>query len=222
MSLLSVLLLGFVLGLRHATDPDHVVAVGTIVVRSPGLKPAALVGAFWGLGHSLTVVGVGILLVLFKVVIPPHLGLALELVVALMLVVLGVVNLGARPHSHGRLVPEPTPFGAGSAARSVLVGLVHGLAGSAAVALLAVGAIRDARWAAAYLAIFGAGTLAGMMLMTSAMAVPLSAGAKRLGDRLPVLGSAMGIVSVGLGLALAYQVGFVDGLFSLHPSWTPH
>ncbi len=231
MTLVSLLLFAFLLGMRHATDPDHLVAVTTVLSRSAGLKPAALIGAFWGLGHSLSILVLGVAIVMFKLVIPPHVGLGLELAVAVMLVGLGVRNLRRDSHeAHGvqafpssRLGPphESHELGVMGAVRSLFIGGIHGLAGSAAVALLAVGSIHDPGWAAAYLSIFGVGTLAGMTLMTSFLAVPLAMGVRKAGGLGRLLAPAMGVLSVGFGLLLAYRVGFVDGLFSLHPTWIP-
>src|SRR5215510_9066214 len=115
---LSIITLGFFLGMRHATDADHVVAVTTIVSRERSVRSAALVGILWGLGHTLTIFLVGSLIILFGVVIPPRLGLTMELSVGLMLILLGVLNLsgmmrwiqqnfggGARHvHEHGGVV----------------------------------------------------------------------------------------------------------------------
>ncbi len=223
MSLVSVLVLGFLLGLRHATDPDHVVAVGTILSRSPGLRPAARIGACWGLGHALAIVAFGSALVLLRIAIPPRLGLSLELAVALMLIVLGISNvLGARrSHDHALPAPPSAP-GRASGVRSALVGWVHGLSGSAAVAVLAAGAMSDARGALVYLATFGAGTLAGMTLLTTAFALPMSLGAARLRRRLPSLVAWAGFASVGLGVVLAHRIGTDGGLFSAAPSWAPN
>src|SRR5437868_7448017 len=124
-AVLSLMILGFVLGMRHATDPDHVIAVSTIVTRQPTIRAALLIGSLWGVGHTLTIVAVGGAIVLFTIVIPPRLGLSMEMAVALMLIVLGMWNLtgileqirGMRPlgggganglhahlHSHGEFV----------------------------------------------------------------------------------------------------------------------
>src|SRR5260221_11123327 len=92
-ALLAILVLGFFLGMRHATDPDHVVAVTTIVSRERTLLHATLIGALWGLGHTFTILAVGSAIILFKLTIPPRLGLSMELSVGLMLILLGVLNL---------------------------------------------------------------------------------------------------------------------------------
>src|SRR5712672_1123255 len=108
-AVLSLTLLGFFLGMRHATDPDHVIAVSTIVSRQPTIRAALLIGGLWGVGHTLTIVAVGGAIVLFTIVIPPRLGLSMEMAVALMLIVLGMWNLtgiveqirGMRPLDRG-------------------------------------------------------------------------------------------------------------------------
>jgi high-affinity nickel-transport protein len=173
--MLSLLLLAlgtsFVLGMRHATDPDHIVAVTTIAAQERSLRRAAAVGALWGVGHTLTILVVGGAIVLFKLAFTPRLGLSLELAVAVMLIVLGVLNL-----FDVRFRPSPL-----AAARPVLVGVVHGLAGSAAATLIVLPLIPDPRWAVVYLLVFGVGTIAGMALMTVVIAAPsvYAAGARR-------------------------------------------
>jgi high-affinity nickel-transport protein len=99
--------------------------------------------------------------------------------------------------------------------------LVHGLAGSAAVALLVLSTIHDPVWATAYLLIFGSGTMIGMMCMTAAIAVPLTFAGNRFAKLSQYLGIASGMVSLCFGSLLVYQLGFVGGLFTAHPEWTP-
>src|SRR3954471_3871666 len=142
LSSLSILMVGLVLGMRHATDPDHVVAVTTIVSDQPSLARASAIGALWGIGHSITIILVGGALVVFRLAIPPRLGLAMEFVVALMLIVLGALNLS------GRVVAVR------STARPLAVGFVHGLAGSAFIALLVVAAVPGMWLGLVYLALF--------------------------------------------------------------------
>src|SRR5580704_2561900 len=90
---LSIIAVGFFLGMRHATDPDHVIAVATIVTRQRNLARAALIGAFWGLGHTVTIFVVGAGIILFNLVIPARIGLSMELSVGVMLIVLGIMNV---------------------------------------------------------------------------------------------------------------------------------
>lgn len=258
-SLLAILGLGFFLGMRHATDPDHVIAVSTIVSRHRSAGGAALIGAVWGVGHTLTILVVGGGIILLGWVIPPRVGLSLELSVGVMLIVLGAITLAgvirraregalpdehghARPHSHahphGDYVhthphshqpeihphpPDQTPLARldrrlGGLAlyeliRPLVVGVVHGLAGSAAVALLVLAAIGDAGWAVLYLLLFGLGTVVGMMLVTAIIAWPFRYSASRMTRFNTGLRVAAGVVSVGFGLLLAYRIGIVEGLF---------
>lgn len=210
LSFVSILVLGFVLGMRHATDADHVVAVTTIVSDESSLWRASTIGALWGIGHSVTILLVGGAIVAFRVVIPPRLGLSMEFAVALMLILLGTINLLGR-RQVGRSI---------NAARPLLVGLVHGLAGSAFVALLVVAAVPGVLLGLSYLAIFGLGTVAGMAVITLAMAVPSALSVRRFASLQRYLRLASGVASVAFGVVLVAH-GIADGLFSNVPHWTP-
>jgi len=272
---LAILAIGFFLGMRHATDPDHVIAVSTIVSRERSITKAGLIGILWGCGHTLTNAVVGAAIILFGFAIPPRLGLTMEFSVGLMLILLGVLNLtgvmkwmsekfspshphvtGAHAHlhqheggmhfhwhshsavneHHGDSLAAPRwftlseakgirgPFGElglFQALRPLFIGLVHGLAGSAAVALLVLSTIREPRWAVFYLLIFGVGTIVGMMLITAALALPFSFAGYRFARLNRALVLSSGLLSVCFGFFVCYQIGFVDGLFSSHPHWTP-
>jgi high-affinity nickel permease len=213
LSSLSVLALGFILGMRHATDADHVVAVTTIVSQQRSISRAALVGALWGAGHTVTIVLVGGAILLFRVALPPRLGLAMEFAVAVMLVLLGVRSM--RAAGAGRTAAD------WSRVRPVVVGFVHGLAGSAFVAMLVLTAIESAAVGVAYLVVFGAGTVAGMTLVTAAIAVPSAYAAARMSGARRYVQLAAGVVSVCVGLFLAHRVGVTDGLFAASAHWTP-
>ena len=250
---------GFLLGMRHATDADHVIAVTTILSRSRRFLDSTLIGGLWGLGHTVTVLVVGALIIGFNVVIPPPVGLALEFTVAVMLILLGVLNLtGAmrwlterltppaplhghshehlhaheageemHPHGHAHLHGHGSDpgllatFGWFQLLRPLAVGLVHGLAGSAAVALLVLATIQDTGVAMLYLVIFSAGVAAGMAILTTVIGLPFLVSRTR-SDRINrwlTVGS--GVLSLALGLYLAYQIGFVDGLFTGNYHWEP-
>ncbi len=213
-ALLSVTLLGFLLGMRHATDPDHVVAVTTIVAQQRSLGRAARTGVLWGVGHTATIMLVGGAIIVLKVqlsAIPPRVGLSLEFAVAVMLVVLGLLTLAG---SERRV--------ADSTARPLTVGFIHGLAGSAAVATLPqVALIPNPVWAVTYLAVFGVGTIAGMMLITASIAAPSLLAVNRFAGLNRTLRIASGVASIVFGLFLAHRIGFVDGLFTAAPSWVP-
>ena len=264
--LLSIIAVGFVLGMRHATDPDHVIAVSTIVSRQPNLARAALIGAFWGLGHTVTIFVVGSAIIVFNLAIPVRVGLSMELSVGIMLILLGILNVvslfrslpdaaaythevdrvHSHHHSHGDYIhrhphghqPEVHPHAAEQTpvafldrvlgksglyqhVRPLAIGVVHGLAGSAAVALLVLATIRNPQWAIAYLLVFGVGTIAGMMVITMSLASALKivgAGSQRVSRRLAM---ASGLLSLAFGCLVVYQIGFVNGLFTSNPLWTP-
>jgi high-affinity nickel-transport protein len=220
----ALLVLGFFLGMRHATDADHVVAVTTIVCRQRGLRGAMALGAFWGLGHTVTILIVGGAIILFGAVIPPRLGLSLEMAVAAMLILLGALNLRRppRPARDGVHVHAQAPTSRPPAWRPLAIGVVHGLAGSAAVALLVLTTIREPVWAIAYLAIFGVGTVLGMMVLTTVMTMPLTAASRRFGSVERVAAKLTGALSLAFGLFLAYRLGIIEGLFTGTPRWTPH
>ena len=237
--------LGLILGMRHSTDADHVVAISTIVSRQRSIRGAAMIGSVWGLGHTITIFIVGSLIILFSVEIPVRVGLSMEFSVAVMLVVLGLLNLSglmqkisnifARTPQAVRGGNDDSPvlkprgwinnniqsLGLYQCLRPLIIGLMHGLAGSAAVALLVLSTIHDPIWATLYLLIFGAGTVIGMMCMTAAMAVPLAYAGNRFGKVGHYLSAASGLVSVCFGSFLIYQLGFLGGLFTNHPEWTP-
>lgn len=218
MNPLALLGLGLVLGLRHSADPDHVVAVTAITARTRRLLPAAWLGAVWGLGHTLTLFVVGSLLILFNRVVPPRLGLTFEFAVAIALVVVGLLNLRRHaPHSELEHGPAKLPAG-----RAFGVGLVHGLAGSAAVALLVLATVHDPRWASGYLLVFGAGTLIGMVLITTGIAAPLGLFSRRWHGFPQLARVGSGVLSLLFGAWLIYQIGWLDGLFRAAPRWTPH
>jgi len=248
----SLLAVGFFLGMRHATDADHVIAISTIVSRQRSMRSAAMIGVLWGLGHTLTVTLVGGAIILFMITIPPRVGLAMEFAVGVMLVLLGFLNLTGlnewirdnvapgspvhgHTHAHGDYAhshlhghgqgahghnEEQTPqawldrklgnIGVYQMVRPLVVGIVHGLAGSAAVALLVL-----------YLFLFGVGTVAGMMLITVAIAAPFAYSMGRFPRFNAYLRIASGLLSLGFGLFLIYYIGYVDGLFGDSPKWTP-
>jgi hypothetical protein len=217
-SALSAAALGFLLGLKHATDADHVVAITTIVSRERSFRRAAWIGGLWGVGHSLTVLLVGGALVIFRVEMPPRVGLALEFGVALMLIILGFNNLrppnAAKPHTHD----IPARF---NGIRPLIIGVVHGLAGSAAAALLVLAAIPDTMYALAYLFIFGIGTIAGMTLITAILAVPSVYAADRVVRLQSGIRLAAGALSLLFGIFVAREIIVNGGLFSDVTHWIP-
>ena len=257
--LVAIAGLGFLLGMRHATDADHVIAVSTILARSKRFLDSTVIGAIWGLGHTITVLVVGLLIIGFNVVIPPPVGLAMEFAVAVMLILLGLLNLtGVMRRITERLTPpaplhghehahlhahatgdEPHPhdhahlhghgsdpgllasFGWYQLLRPLAVGLVHGLAGSAAIALLVLAGISGTGLAMIYLVIFCAGVAAGMAILTTVIGLPFLVSRTRSEriNRWLTVGS--GVLSLAFGIYLAYQIGVVDGLFTGNFHWEP-
>lgn len=199
------------LGMRHATDPDHIVAVTTIVSRERSVVKAAGIGAVWGLGHTITLLIVGGAIIAFKIGFNARLGLSMEFCVAVMLIVLGLLNL----------FDVKMTASAPSNSRPFVVGVVHGLAGSAAAALLIVPLMDDPRWAALYLVTFGLGTIVGMSIVTISIAAPALLAAAHMPSLQRSLRIASGALSLVFGLYLAQKIGFTDGLFSSNPQWTP-
>jgi ABC-type nickel/cobalt efflux system permease component RcnA len=249
-SIAGIVLLGFFLGMRHSTDPDHVVAVSTIVSRERSVRHAAIIGVLWGVGHTLTISVLGSAIILLGMVIPPRIGLSMEFTVAVMLILLGVLNLTGvlrwltrrftpagqaarqftlignavdvatvRPRNRARQMIGR--YGIYQLVRPLVIGLVHGLAGSAAVALLVLSTIRSPVWAIAYLVVFGVGTIAGMMLMTTIIAMPIVYSGNRFALAGNYLGVLSGVASTAFGIFLVYQIGLVDGLFRAQAHWTP-
>jgi high-affinity nickel-transport protein len=187
----------------------------------------------WGLGHTLTIFLVGTAIIIFGVVIPPRLGLSMEFCVALMLILLGVLNLTGvmrwitercTPTREVPVMEQPAwigKLGLYQTIRPLVVGLVHGLAGSAAVALLVLSTIRSPLWSTAYLLVFGFGTMLGMMLMTAAIAMPLVYAGKKVLAMNRYLIPISGFASMAFGIFLVYQIGFIDGLFTAQVHWIP-
>lgn len=226
---ITALSVGFVLGLRHALDPDHIVAVSTIVSECKSLRRSSLVGTFWGLGHTLSLLVVGLAVVSFKLNLSERVAVWLEFVVALMLVALGAKalvtavrgwKLHAHTHEHDGQkhvhlhIHRPGEAGThqhrhilGLGMRPFLVGMVHGFAGSAGLMLLVLATIPSAIVGMLYIVVFGVGSIGGMILMSSAISLPFLLIARRLSLFGRVLQASVGVVSLGFGLYLIWHYG---------------
>lgn len=233
---------GLVFGLKHATDADHIVAVSTIVSEHQRLWRSALVGAWWGIGHTASLIIVGLIVLVLRVAIPDGVAPWLEFAVALMIIALGVnaVTRALRSrrdfhlhrHTHDGVAHVHIHFHddaskhAGPVAvhshtiraigkKPLLVGAMHGLAGSAALTLLVMTQIQSPVLGLLYLAVFGTGSIVGMLLMSGMIGLPFVFASRRLSGihhRLQVLAGACGI---GFGVWYVYQTGFVSGLWSV-------
>ena len=232
--IITALAVGFVLGLRHALDPDHVVAVSTIVSECKSLRRSSLVGTFWGLGHTFSLLIVGVAVIALKLTLTERVTAWMEFGVAVMLVGLGVKALvsslrgwklhahkhehGGPPHVHlhvhrpGEAEVHQHRHVLGLGIKPFLVGMVHGLAGSAALMILVVATIPSAIAGLIYIAVFGVGSVGGMLLMSSLISLPFLLTAGRLsivGRALQVL---VGVFSVGFGIYLMMQYGQLFGM----------
>jgi ABC-type nickel/cobalt efflux system permease component RcnA len=222
-SVLGVLGVGFLLGLRHATDADHIAAVSALVTRERSVVRSCLLGALWGAGHTAALLAAGVVTVVFKTAISPDVERILERAVAAMLVLLGghvlwrawgSTVLHRHVHRHGDEIHTHVHVHAGGDAthdhphawrlggRPFAVGVMHGLAGSAALMLLALSTIPTPLGAVLYIVVFGLGATAGMLLLSMLMALPLVLAARH-SNRLASLFSALaGGASLVLGLSL--------------------
>jgi hypothetical protein len=195
---MTAILLGFLLGMQHALDPDHLVAVSTIVSDQRDWKRASLFGALWGLGHTSTLLLFGLLVLVLHMTISPGLASGLELLVAVMLIGLGLYGLLRRHSEHEHHAP--------SLRRPFLVGLVHGAAGSAALMLLVLGTISSVLEGLLYIALFGVGSVFGMLLLSGVIGLPIAFTAKRSARIHDILQRSLGLFSIGFGIFLGYEI----------------
>jgi len=232
MTLASILALGFLLGTRHALDADHLAAVATLATRSRSVRHTVLQGAVWGIGHTLTLMLFGGAVLVLGLVLPERAAQALELAVGVMLVALGAdvlhrlwrervhfhvhrhVDGVAHFHAHshrGESAPHDPQrhdhqHSRGFPARALLVGMVHGMAGSAALILFSLEAVGSVPWGLAYIAIFGAGSILGMAVLSLAIAVPLRLTSTRLARVYGGLSAAVGVATVLLGCHIVVRI----------------
>lgn len=198
----SVLLLGIGLGLRHATDADHVVVVSAMLQREPGVWRAVRVAALWGAGHTAAFLALGLLIVLAEVRLPEAFEHVFEALVAMMLIGFGLWHLA---RSRARASRDATAVASSAYARPVLIGVVHGLAGSAGIALLAATTITSRALAATYLGLFGLGTIMGMVALTLVIARPIG-WTMRQGDGLRrAVTIFAALLSIGLGAVILFR-----------------
>ena len=216
----SLVSLGFVLGLRHALEADHLAAISTIVTERRSLLSSLLVGASWGLGHTLALLlaGVGVLLLRYEMT--DRMAHALELGVGMMLVLLGanvlrtlVDRAARRSHDHAAVTSD-SHSEAWLVRRPLLVGTVHGLAGSAPLLLLTLAVVSSPLAAFCYMAVFGVGSMMGMAIMSLLLSVPAHFTVEHFARSHLVLRGLSGLFSVGLGLFIVYENGVANQLFA--------
>lgn len=223
-SLSAALVTGFLLGMRHALDADHLAAVSALVSRHRSLVRSSLLGTFWGVGHTAALLAAGIATIVFKLTITPEAEKTLETLVALMLIALGghvllrsagALRVHRHAHTHGdgphvhvhvHVGDDPAVHDHGhllrAGRRPLLVGLVHGLAGSAALMLLVLATIPSTTGAILYIVVFGVGSTLGMLLLGGVMAIPFAMAAARSPALHAVIQALAGAATLALGLAL--------------------
>jgi len=231
MSTFAVLTLGLIFGLKHATEVDHVVAVSTIVSQHRNVFRSAVVGGLWGIGHTASLLIVGALVLFLKVAIPQQVSSWLEFAVALMIIGLGANalwralkdgrHLHRHEHDHDGVAHVHVHFHdqetthkpnsahshavSGVGFKPVLIGTMHGLAGSGALTLLVLTQIKSAWVGFIYLAIFGVGSIVGMLLMSGLIGLPFALSATRITGLHHRLQTAAACFSIAFGLWYAYS-----------------
>jgi len=232
-ALLTTLVLGFALGMKHALDADHVVAVSTIISQYRNPLKATLVGIFWGIGHTTTLLLVGIAVIGFKLVIPDQLALSMEFLVGVILFALGIQILWMylpkkkhlHVHDHGDKMHAHEHFhlrkGGGEDVqhhplrqhKSLLLGMMHGLAGSAALMLLVLSTIQSPIEGAIYILVFGVGSILGMMVISTLIGLPFALSSGRFASLNHTIRFIAGLLSTALGIFVMIDIGFIKGLF---------
>lgn len=232
----GILGLGFALGLKHATEADHLAAVSTIVSERKSLWSSAFIGGLWGLGHTISLFIAGVFVLLLNFQISERTERFLEFSVGIMLVLLGLNVLrkilkggklhfhphehGAHPHAHPHLHANSleddseTHHGFKFSPRSLIIGMVHGMAGSAALMLLVIPTIESRVVGLLYIVIFGIGSIGGMMIMSFLVGLPFHLTSKNFNRMNYILQSVAGFASVAIGLYIIYEKGIVEGLIS--------
>jgi High-affinity nickel-transport protein len=227
-SSVSILIFGFLLGLKHAVEADHVAAVSTIGSEHSSILRSSFVGAWWGIGHTISLLLAGAAIVLFQIEISDQLSLFFEFLVGVMLIGMGANALlklmrgghlhmhvhqhGGRAHTHPhihdvRAEPDPqSHHGLGLQRRPLIVGMIHGLAGSGALMLLILSTIRQPAPAFTYLLVFSVGSTGGMMLMSTLVGLPAKLTGQRFRGVSTIIRGIAGAFSVLLGTFMTYQI----------------
>jgi ABC-type nickel/cobalt efflux system permease component RcnA len=234
----GVILLGFLIGMQHAMEADHVAAVASLATRGNSLSKAVRQGAAWGVGHALTLVLIGSIVLTMDTLVPENFAQMLELAVGFMLVLLGMdvlhrlmrerihfhrhvhdATIHIHAHSHEPGIPHsddphqhehPQVF----PLRALFVGMMHGMAGSAALIILALNSVSSLAQGVLYIALFGIGSILGMALLAAVISLPLRYSSRSLTWAHNGLKAAVGMITIGLGSMLIYDLGITRGLLT--------
>lgn len=226
---------GFTIGLLHAIEADHMTAVATLVSRNRKLSKASILGALWGVGHTLTLFAAGLVVLLLAISIPEKIAFSLEFGVGIMLIVLGLSVLrGVRnnkfldslfsmfttkhmhPHAHGNKVhmhPHAHDGEHEHSHKSIIIGMIHGLAGSGALMLVVLSTVDSVLYGLTYIALFGVGSIVGMLAISAIIGLPFVFTARKFSriNKYIRLGAAS--VSIALGISIMYEIGIIEELF---------
>ena len=219
---LSLLGFGFLLGIRHAFDADHIAAVSNILIKQHSIKKSSLLGMFWGFGHTISLLAVGLIVLLLKITIPERIALSLESIVGFLLVFLGtnaLITINKNKmhiHRHNHSGNEHIHFHSHKNTKqhqhehktfcqSLFIGVIHGLAGSAALTLLVLTNINSVLAGLAYILLFGIGSIIGMVLISSIMSLPFILISNKLEKTQKILGISAGLISAFIGWSMIYQ-----------------
>lgn len=235
MNEVGILLIGFLIGIRHATDPDHLVAVATLAIRHHSLSQSVRQGVAWGVGHSVVLLVVGGAVLALGASIPHGVASALEVLVGGMLIALGVdvlrrlvrerIHVHVHTHETGIRHLHAHSHAAGGAGagthhdhahaglpwRALAIGMTHGMAGSAGLIVLSLGAVQSWTTGIVFIALFGAGSIAGMLALSIAIAIPLRITAVHLSRLFNGLAGAIGGFSCALGLLIICRIAYLYG-----------
>lgn len=232
MELLTVLMIGFILGIKHAIEPDHIIAVSTIVSRTKKLWTSSLLGIFWGIGHTITLFIVGMFFIFMKKDIPHEWAMSLEFAVGIMLVYLGIRSFAFPEkknvhchwhehedfthkhfHCHEENIWHKHGHKGMSYLKSIFIGAVHGLSGSAAMILLTISTVKSPWQGGMYITIFGIGTVFGMLLFTTLLGIPFAMSAHNKKVNI-IFTRITAMISFGFGVYYMYNLGVNEGLFN--------
>ncbi|MCK5635889.1 MAG: sulfite exporter TauE/SafE family protein [Thermoplasmatales archaeon] len=225
-NVLAILALGFALGLEHAFEPDHVVAVTSLISKEKNLKKASFLGAVWGLGHTTTLVIAGLIIITLKVTIPENIALSLEFLVGIVIVLLGIYVIWDliknKKHIHKHEHDDNTHIHFHSHKKreshnhyhkSFAVGLIHGVAGSASLMLLVLSTMESVGIGITYILLFGIGSMVGMLIVGGLISLPFIFTSKRFTSLNKGIRYATGAFSIIFGAFLMIKISFFEGLF---------
>ena len=232
----SMLFVGFLLGMKHATEADHLAALATLATRQSSLLQTVRQGVAWGVGHTIVLLTVGAIVLILGTAVPERLAQALEFCVGVMLVALGTdvlrrllrermhvhvhrhpggvthlhlhshANEAGRHHAlHDHTHTPQLPL------RALIIGMIHGMAGSASLLLLSLAAAPSIGTGLLYIATFGIGSILGMAACSAAIAVPLRISARSLTWLHKGMNAAVGASTCILGIVMMYRIGIVEG-----------